>query len=133
MFVWTPAIEEAFNLLKESLLSDPILALPNFSKPFLVTTDASGQAIGGVLTQEGRSIAYESRKLRTHELNYPTHDLELLAIVHALKIWCHYLLGNAFKIKTDHKSLKWIFTHPHLHMRQRHWLELLYEYDFTIE
>ena len=132
-FIWTPAAEQAFNLLKEALMSDPILALPDFAKPFLVTSDASGQAIGGVLTQEGRPIAYESRKLRTHELNYPMHDLELLAVVHALKLWRHYLLGKEFKIKTDHKSLKWIFTQPELNMRQRRWLELLHEYDFTIE
>ena len=102
VFHWTQASEEAFNLLKEALTSAPTLALPDFSKPFLVTTDASGQAIGGVLTQEGRPVAYESRKLRTHELNYPTHDLELMAVVHALKMWRHYLLGNSFKIKTDH-------------------------------
>ena len=119
--------------MKEALTSAPTLALPDFTKPFLVTTDASGQAIGGVLTQEGRPVAYESRKLRTHELNYPTHDLELLAVVHALKMWRHYLLGNSFKIKTDHKSLKWIFTQPDLNMRQRRWMELLHEYDFSIE
>ena len=130
VFLWTQASEEAFNLLKEALTSAPTLALPDFTKPFLVTTDASGQAIGGVLTQEGRPVAYESRKLRTHELNYPTHDLELLAVVHALKMWRHYLLGNSFKIKTDHKSLKWIFTQPDLNMRQRRWMELLHEYEF---
>ena len=115
VFVWTLAAEEAFMLLKEALMSDPILALPDFVKPFLVTTDASGQAIGGVLMQEGRPVAYESRKLRTHQLNYPTHDLELLAVVHALKLWRF----GPFKIKTDHKSLKWIFTQPELNMRQR--------------
>ena len=133
VFSWSQTAEEAFILLKGALISDPILALPDFSKPFLVTTDASGQAIGGVLSQERRPIAYESRKLRTHELNYPTHDLELLAVVHALKMWRHYLLGNSFTIKTDHKSLKWIFTQPKLNMRQRKWLELLHEYDFNIE
>ena len=133
LFLWTLAAKEAFNLLKEALISDPILALPDFSKPFLVTTDASGQAIGGVLSQEGRPIAYESRKLRTHELNYPTHDLELLAVVHALKLWRHYLLGKSFTIKTYHKSLKWIFTQPELNMGQRRWLELLHEYDFQIQ
>ena len=91
-FAWNEDAEQAFILLKEALISDPILALLDFAKPFLVTTDASGQAIGGVLSQEGRPIAYESRKLRTHELNYPTHDLELLAVVHALKIWRHFSL-----------------------------------------
>ena len=125
--------KDAFLILKETLSSAPVLALQNFSKPFMVTTDASGQAIGGVLSQEGKPISFESRKLRDHELYYPTHDLELLAIVHALKIWCHYLLGNHFSIKTDHKSLKWIFTQPDLNMRQRQWMELLQEYNFTIK
>ena len=130
VFNWTRSPEEAFNLLKQALISNPILALPDFAKPFLVTTDASGQAIGGVLSQEGKPIAYESRKLRTHELNYPTHDLELLAVVHVLKLWRHYLLGRTFTIKNDHKSLKWIFTQLELNMHQRRWLELLHKYDF---
>ena len=111
VFTWTRSAKEAFNLLKQALISKPILALPNFAKTFLVTTNASGQAIGGVLSQERKPIAYKSTKLRTHELNYPPHDLELLAVVHALKLWRHYLLGKPFTIKTDHKSLKWIFTH----------------------
>ena len=133
VFHWTQAFEDAFNLLKEALTSAPTLALPDFSKPFLVTMDASGQAIGGVLTREGRPFSYESQKLRTHELNYSTHDLELLAVVHALKMWRHYILGNSFKVNTDHKSLKWIFTQPDLNMRQQRWMELLHEYDFCIE
>ena len=110
-----------------------MLKLPDFTKLFTVTTDASGQAVGGVLTQEGHPVAYESRKLRIHELNYPTHDLELLAVVHALKLWRHYLLGRTFELQTDHKSLKWIFTQPDLNMQQRRWVQLLHEYDFTIE
>ncbi|WVZ52489.1 LOW QUALITY PROTEIN: hypothetical protein U9M48_003543, partial [Paspalum notatum var. saurae] len=82
--------------------------------------------------QEGRVIAYASHQLRKHEANYPTHDLELAAVVHALKIWRHYLLGNTCHIYTDHKSLKYILTQPELNMRQRWWLELIKDYDLEI-
>ena len=82
--------------------------------------------------QEGRVIAYASRQLRKHEANYPTHDLELAAVVHALKMWRHYLLGNTFHIYTDHKSLKYIFTQPEINMRQRRWLELIKDYDLEV-
>jgi hypothetical protein len=82
--------------------------------------------------QEGRVIAYASRQLRRHEEHYPTHDLELAAVVHALKIWCHYLLGNICHIYTDHKSLKYIFTQSELNMRQRRWLELIKDYELEI-
>jgi ribonuclease HI len=80
--------------------------------------------------QEGGVIAYASRQLRRHELNYPTHDLELAAVVHALKIWRHYLFGQRCDIYTDHKSLKYIFTQSELNMRQRRWLELVKDYDY---
>jgi hypothetical protein len=83
--------------------------------------------------QEGRVIAYASRQLRKHEINYPTHDLELAAIVHVLKIWRHYLLGNVCNIFTDHKSLKYIFTQPELNMRQRRWLELIKDYILNVQ
>jgi ribonuclease HI len=82
--------------------------------------------------QEGRVIAYASRQLRWHELNYSTHDLELAAVVHALKIWRHYLFGQRCDIYTDHKSLKYIFTQSELNMRQRRWLELVKDYDLEI-
>jgi hypothetical protein len=82
--------------------------------------------------QEGRVIAYASRALRPHELNYPTHDLELAAVVHALKIWRHYLMGNRCNIFTDHKSLKYIFTQSELNMSQRRWLELIKDYDLEV-
>jgi hypothetical protein len=82
--------------------------------------------------QEGRVIAYASRQLRKHEKNYPTHDIELTAVVHALKIRRHYLLGNHCEIYTDHKSLKYIFTQNDLNLRQRHWLELIKDYDLGI-
>ncbi|WVZ89323.1 hypothetical protein U9M48_035744 [Paspalum notatum var. saurae] len=114
------------------LTTAPVLAQPDVTKPFDVYCDASGQGLGCVLMQEGRVIAYASRQLRKHEANYPTHDLELAAVVHALKIWRHYLLGNTCHIYTDHKSLKYIFTQPELNMRQRRWLELIKDYDLEI-
>ena len=82
--------------------------------------------------QEGRVVAYASRQLRIHEQNYPTHDLELAAVVHALKIWRHYLIGNKCEIYTDHKSLKYIFTQSDLNLRQRRWLELIKDYDLEM-
>jgi hypothetical protein len=88
--------------------------------------------IGGVLMQDGRAIAYASRQLRHHEEHYPTHDLEFLAVIHALKVWRHYLLGNLVHICTDHMSLKYIFTQPNLNMRQRRWLELIKDYELEV-
>ncbi|WVZ51807.1 hypothetical protein U9M48_002917 [Paspalum notatum var. saurae] len=131
-YLWDPKCEEAFTSLKKSLTSAPILAQPDVTKPFDVYCDASGNGPGCVLMQEGRVIAYASRQLRKHEANYATHDLELAAVVHTLKIWRHYLMGNTCHIYTDHKSLKYILTQPELNMRQRRWLELIKDYDLEI-
>jgi hypothetical protein len=128
-FVWSEACEKVFHTLRQHLNSAPMLVQPDNSKPFEVFCDASGTGLGCVLMQEGRVIAYASRALRPHEINYPTHDLELAAVVHALKIWRHYLMGNRCNIFTDHKSLKYIFTQSDLNMRQRRWLELIKDYD----
>ncbi|MCO5581432.1 hypothetical protein L7F22_035316 [Adiantum nelumboides] len=95
--------------------------------------DACAKGVGGILRQEGHPIAYESRQLCIHERNYPTHDLELLAVIHTLKNWRHYLLSQIFELVTDHKSLKWIFTQPELNMRQRRWVEFLQEFNFEIK
>ena len=130
--VWSDKLQESFDRLKGIVTSAPCLKLPDFSKTFDVITDASSIALGGVLTQEGRPVAFTSRKLKLYEVNYATHDLELLAVIHALKIWRHYLLGRRFQLVTDHKSLKWIFTQPNLNMRQRRWIEILHEYNFEI-
>jgi hypothetical protein len=110
---------EAFEQLKVLLTTAPVLAQPDIEKPFDVYCDASGSGLGCVLMQEGRVIAYASRQLRWHEEHYPTHDLVLATVVHALKIWRRYLLGNICHIYTDHKSLKYIFTQSELNMRQR--------------
>ena len=110
-----------------------MLVLPSEGGGFVVYTDASRQGLGCVLMQNGKVIAYASRQLRPHELNYPTHDLELAAVVHALKVWRHYLYGETFQILTDHKSLKYILTQKELNLRQRRWIELLKDYDCTID
>jgi hypothetical protein len=117
-YVWSKACDEAFQHLKKLLTTSPVLAQPNTTKPFDVYCDTSGTGLGGVLMQEGRVISYSSRQLRHHEEHYPTHDLELAAVVMALRTWRHYLLGNVVHIYTDHKSLKYIFTQPDLNMRQ---------------
>jgi hypothetical protein len=131
-FNWSSRCNEAFEHLKVLLTTAPVLAQPDIEKPFDVYSDASGSGLGCVLMQEGRVIAYASRQLCRHEEHYPTHDLELATVVHALKIWHHYLLGNVCHIYTDHKSLKYIFTQSELNMRQRRWLELIKDYDLEI-
>ena len=103
-FIWNPACEEAFQALKKFLTSAPILAQLNIDRPFNVYCDASRMRLGCVLMQDGRVIAYASHQLKKHEVNYPTHDLELAAMVHALKIWRHYLLGNKVHIYMDQRA-----------------------------
>jgi hypothetical protein len=110
----------------------PVLAQPYNAKPFEVYCDASGTKLGCVLMQDNQVIVYASRAFRLHGQYYPTHDLELVAIVHALKIWRHYLLGAHCNIYTDHKSLKYIFTQANLNMRQGRWLELIKDYDLEV-
>jgi hypothetical protein len=115
-FKWSEECEEDFLTLKKLLTTTPVLAQPNIEKPFDVYYDASGTGIG-VLMQDGRAINYGSRQLRCHEEHYPTRDLVLLVVVHALKVQRHYLLGDLVHIYTDHKSLKYLFTQPNLNMR----------------
>ncbi|KAJ9546504.1 hypothetical protein OSB04_019047 [Centaurea solstitialis] len=131
-FEWTSTCEYAFNNLKGKLTSAPILTLPNGSDGFVVYCDASKLGLGCVLMQDGKVIAYASRKLKVHELNYPTHDMELAAVVFALKIWRHYLYGVKCQIYTDHKSLQYLLNQKELNMRQRRWIELLSDYDCEI-
>ncbi|WVZ75872.1 hypothetical protein U9M48_023894, partial [Paspalum notatum var. saurae] len=131
-YIWTKERQAAFDALKKRLTTAPVLTLPDLTKSFTVYCDASKEGLGCVLMQEGMVIAYASRQLRKHEVNYPTHDLELAAVVHALKIWRHYLFGNRCETYTDHKSLKYIITQNELNMRQRRWLELIKDYDLEI-
>ncbi|KAL4272427.1 hypothetical protein GQ457_13G018080 [Hibiscus cannabinus] len=104
----------------------------NVSEEFIVYSDASHSGLGCVFMQGENVIAYASRRLKPHELNYPTHDLELAAVVFALKIWRHYLYGEKCHMFTDHKSLKYLLTQKDLNLRQRRWMELLKDYDLVI-
>jgi hypothetical protein len=131
-FKWTSAYEASFQELKKQLTTAPILVMPDMEKTFSIYCDASGQGLGCVLIQDGHVVAYASRQLRKHEAHYPTRDLELAAVVHALKIWRHYLMGKRCELYTYHKSLKDIFTQSNLNLRQRRWLELIKDYDLGI-
>ncbi|GKB55498.1 putative reverse transcriptase domain-containing protein [Tanacetum coccineum] len=131
-FDWSEKAEAAFQLLKQKLCSAPILALSEGSENFMVYYDASSKGLGTVLMQREKVIAYASRQLKIHEKNYTTHDLELGAVVFALKMWRHYLYGTKCVVFTDHKSLQHILEHKDLNMRRRRWLELLSDYDCEI-
>ncbi|KAA3484781.1 Retrotransposable element Tf2 [Gossypium australe] len=111
----------------------PVLIQSEAGNEFAVYCDASHTGLGCVLIQKGKVVAYASRHLRPHEVNYPTHDMELAAVVFTLKIWRHYLYGEKSIIYTDHKSLKYLLTPKELNLRQRRWIELLKDYDFSIE
>ncbi|GJT47338.1 putative reverse transcriptase domain-containing protein [Tanacetum coccineum] len=131
-YIWGKDQESAFQLLKQKLCEAPILALPEGNDDFVVYCDASHQGLGAVLMQREKVIAYASRQLKPNEENYTTHDLELGAVVFALKIWRHYLYGTKCTVFTDHKSLQHILDQKELNMRQRRWLELLADYDCEI-
>ncbi|GKC60168.1 hypothetical protein Tco_1087766 [Tanacetum coccineum] len=124
--------EEAFQTLKLKLCSAPILSLPEGSEDFVVYCDASLKGYGAVLIQREKVIAYASRQLRKNEENYTTHDLELGAVVFALRLWRHYLYDTKCMVHTDHKSLQYILDQKELNMKQRRWIELLSDYDCVI-
>ena len=115
-FVWSEKCTEAFEELKSRLTSAPILKLPSGTRDMVIYSDAFKRGLGCVLMQHGHVIAYASWQLKVHERYYLTHDLELAAVIHALKIWRHYLIGDRVLIYTDHKSLKYVFTQKELNI-----------------
>ncbi|KAJ8753028.1 hypothetical protein K2173_008816 [Erythroxylum novogranatense] len=132
-FEWTEECQSSFEELKNRLTTAPILTLPYGDDGYIVYSDASRKGLGCVLMQGEKVIAYASRQLKPYEMNYPIHELELAAIIFALKIWRHYLYGVATRVFTDHKSLKYLLTQKELNLRQRRWLELLKDYDLMID
>ena len=125
--------EQSFQELKNRLTPALVLVLLALGVEYVVFSDASSQGMGCVLMQNRRVIAYVSRQLKNHETNYPTHNLELVAVVFALKIWRHYLYRETCRIFTDNKSLKYLLTQKELNLRQRRWLELIKDYELIIE
>ena len=103
--------------MKNLITSAPVLKFVDPKKYFVVCTDACRQGLGGFLMQNNHVICYESRKLKKHEKNYVTHDLEIAAIVHALKMWRHYMMGRIFELMIDHCGVKYLFDHPTLNAR----------------
>jgi hypothetical protein len=136
-YIWNDNEQEAFDTLKQHLTTAPVLLLPDPTKLFTVTTDASDFAIGAVLSQNigkgDQPVAFESRKLSPAEQNYAVHEKELLAIVHAIKLWRPYLEGQRFTVITDHASLEYIKTQHNLSRRQARWLETLQANDFEVK
>ncbi|KAK3000555.1 hypothetical protein RJ639_020576 [Escallonia herrerae] len=119
--------------MKRAMSEDPVLALPDVSKSFEVHTDASDFALGGVLMQECHPVAYESRKLNEAERRYTTHEKELLAVVHCLRVWRHYLLGSSFIVRTDNTAMSHFLSQSKLSSKQARWQELLAEFNFMLE
>ena len=116
-WIWTSAQQIAFDKLKYALTHAPVLALPNFDQPFEMETDASDVAVGSVLTQQSRLVAYFSKSLTTAEHNYPVHDRELLAIILCCKRWRPYLDGQRTTVYTDHKPLIHLQSQTNLNKR----------------
>ena len=132
-FEWTEKCQNSFEQLKGTLVKAPVLTQPTPGKEYTLYSDASYIGLGCVLMQDGKVVAYASRQLKPHEQNYPTHDLELAAVVFSLKIWRHYLYGEKCRVYTDHNSLKYLLTQKELNLRQRRWLELFKDYDCIID
>jgi hypothetical protein len=131
-FQWTLECEKSFQHLKHLLTNAPLIRIVDPNEYLIVCIDSCKEGLGGVLSQNGYVVCYESRKLKEHERHYVTHDLELASILHALKMLRHYLMGKRFELRIDHHGLKYLFGQPTLNVRQSRWLEFLSEYDFDI-
>ncbi|MCO5612093.1 hypothetical protein L7F22_066355 [Adiantum nelumboides] len=131
-YVWTEKRQQAFDTLKQKLISQPVLALPDLSKPFEVQCDACGDCLGAVLLQEGHAIAYESRRLSSDEQILGIYEKELLAVLHALDSWKHCLLGTPFFLRTDHQSLKYFMMQTKLSDKQMRWANFISRFNFHI-
>jgi hypothetical protein len=131
-FIWSQKCQDSFNKLKDLLTNAPILRVTNPDKDFTFCLDAIKEGFGGVLTQEWHVIFYESWKAKEHERNYITHDLELVAVIHALKMWRHDIMGKNFMLLTHNSGVKFLFSQPNLNARKARWLVFLREFDFEV-
>jgi hypothetical protein len=131
-FTWTPDVAQAFQKLKMAMCTTPVLALPDFTKTFVLKCDASWKGIGAVLMQEGRPLAFTSKKLSERNMGKSIYEKEMLAILHAIYLWCPYLLGQCFQIKTDHQSLKYFLEQRISSSEKQKWVTKLFGYDYEI-
>jgi hypothetical protein len=132
-FHWTEEAEKSFNLLKRRITEQPILVLPDFQKTFQVKCDASGFAIGIVLSQEDNPIAYLSEKMNKAKVKYSTYDKEFYAIIQALKKWRHYLIPKEFVLYTDNHALQFVTQQEKLNQRHVKWVEYIQNFTFVIK
>jgi hypothetical protein len=132
-YEWSGKCEDNFQCLKDFLTNAPILKVVYPNEYFVLCTYACKEGLIRVLMQNGHVICYESKKLKDHEINYATHDLELEAMVYALHMWRTYLTGRKFKLRIDHNGLKYLFEQPTLNSRQTRWMEFLSEYNFDMK
>ena len=132
-FHWSPEVELAFNTLKHIVSNPPVLALPNFSKPFVVECNASGSGLGAILMQDNRPLTFHSEVLKGRCLHLSTYKKKLLALVKAVKKWRPYLVGNPFLIRTDQQSLKFILEQRIGTPTQQKWITQLLGYSFVVE
>lgn len=133
VFGWSEGAQVIFEKLKEVMSSCPVLAMPDFTQLFVLECNVSGEGIGAVLMQDHYPITFESRKLNDYEHLYSVYDKEMLAIMHALTKFWQYLVGNKFKVKTYHKSLRFFLEKRELNERQQKWVSKIQAYDFEIE
>jgi hypothetical protein len=131
-FTWTPVAAQAFQTLKTTMCTTPVLAFPDFTKTFVLECDASGKGIGAVLMQEGRPLAFTNKQLSERNLGKPIYEKEMLAILHVVDLWRPYLLGQCFQIKTDHQSLKYFLEQCISSQEQQKWVTKLFGYDYEI-
>jgi hypothetical protein len=131
-FIWTPAAAQAFQTFNTSMCTTPVLALPDFTKTFVLECDASGKGIDIVLMQEGRPLAFTNKKLSERNLEKPIYEKEMLAILHVIDLWLPYLLGKRFQIKTDHQSLKYFLEQRISSQEQQTWVSKLFGYEYEI-
>jgi hypothetical protein len=131
-FTWTPAAAQAFQTLKMAMCTTPVLALPDFTKTFVLECDALGKGIGVVLMQEGQPLAFTNKQLSKRNMCKSIYEKEMLAILNVIDLWCPYLLGQHFQIKTEHQSLKYFMEQCISSPEQQKWVAKLFGYDYEI-
>jgi len=131
-YEWEEVCNEAFETLKGILVKAPVLKLPNFDKGFEIHSDASDFAIGGVLVQEGRPVAFESKKLSEMERRWPTHEKEMWVVIHCFKTWGHYIGSKDVVVWIAHVTLKYFATQPKLSLKQVRWQDTLVLFNLDI-